>query len=61
MTFDLLEPDAKERKNGQKTIDFGEWPTNGAFTVPEGLIAIKNFVAKWQLDEQWLFCIGENF
>jgi len=57
MTFDLLEPEpAKERK--EVAIECGEnWPTNAAFTPAEGLVAIKQFVAKWQLDEQWLSCI----
>merc|ERR1712212_927993 len=56
MSFDLLEGETK-RERKEVAIDCGEWPTNGAFTVAEGLIAIKHFVAKWQLDEQWLFCI----
>ena len=71
--FDLLKPEPKERYS--KTIESGTWQTNKNFTgkksdccyreimtlsiEKDGISDIESFVAKWELDEQWLFCIGK--
>ena len=71
--FDLLKPEPKERYS--KTIESGTWQTNKNFTgkksdccyqeimtlsiEKDGVSDIESFVAKWELDEQWLFCIGK--
>ena len=58
-SFDLLGPVQKERE--AVTIDKGEWSKNAEFVVENGLKEIEEFVSKWTLDEQWLFCIGNSF
>ena len=58
-SFDLLGPVKKERE--AVTIDKGEWSKNAEFVVENGLKEIEEFVSKWTLDEQWLFCIGKKF
>ena len=58
-SFDLLGPVKKERE--AVTIDKGTWSKNAEFVVENGLNEIEEFVSKWTLDEQWLFCIGYSF
>jgi len=53
--FDLLNPAPKERYS--KTIESGTWQTNKNFSEKDALSDIESFVTKWELDEQWLFCI----
>merc|ERR1712189_122191 len=58
-SFDLLGPVKKERE--AVTIDKGEWSKNAEFVVENGLKEIEEFVSKWTLDEQWLFCIDHMY
>ena len=58
-SFDLLGPVKKERE--VVTVDKGTWSKNKEFVVENGLNEIEEFVSKWTLDEQWLFCIGNIF